>query len=330
MTWWLRPVAIVTGVVLVLVGLLWMFQRRLIYLPDASAVPPAATLVPGASDVVLRDRRRAGSGCLVPAGRPAAPCRPTVLVASGNAGNRQSRAPLAEALAGRRFGVLLLDYRGYGGNPGSPTRSGFGARHQGRADVPDPGGHERSGVDLLRGEPGRRRGCRPGAGISAGRPARSGHRSPTSPPSLGSTIRCCRSGCCCGIVSRSRDHRPSNGADHGDLRDVGRRRAGAAEPGRCRPCADGPIEVVVVPGADHNDRVLLDGTGSDRRRRRAGQPRRLPVTVMRRRARQRCDLGSILAELRCAPRMHDVLSSVHEEGGGPTLMTYRTREVAGR
>jgi hypothetical protein len=121
---WLQLVAIVMGVVLVLVGLLWMFQRRLIYLPDASPVPPAATVLPGASDIVLHTTDGLDLGAWYrPA--PTGSCRPTVIVASGNAGNRQSRAPLAKALAANGFGVLLLDYRGYGGNPGSPSEAGL-------------------------------------------------------------------------------------------------------------------------------------------------------------------------------------------------------------
>jgi fermentation-respiration switch protein FrsA (DUF1100 family) len=121
---WLRLLTIVAGVVLVLVGLLWVFQRRLIYLPDAAAVPPAATVLRGASDVALRT---ADGLDLAAWYLPAAvgPCRPTVIVASGNAGNRQSRAPLAKALADSGFGVLLVDYRGYGGNPGSPSEAGL-------------------------------------------------------------------------------------------------------------------------------------------------------------------------------------------------------------
>ncbi|HLR92956.1 MAG TPA: alpha/beta fold hydrolase, partial [Jiangellaceae bacterium] len=45
----------------------------------------------------------------------------TVLVANGNGGNRAGRAPLAMELRSAGFDVLLFDYRGYGGNPGSPT-----------------------------------------------------------------------------------------------------------------------------------------------------------------------------------------------------------------
>jgi uncharacterized protein len=49
----------------------------------------------------------------------------TVLVANGNAGDRSLRAPLARALAREGFGVLLFDYRGYGGNPGQPSEDGL-------------------------------------------------------------------------------------------------------------------------------------------------------------------------------------------------------------
>jgi len=121
---WLRLVAIVLGVVLVLVGLLWMFQRRLIYLPDPLPVPPAATVLPGASDVMLHTTDGLDLGAWY---RPTSTgsCRPTVIVANGNAGNRQSRAPLAKALADSGFGVLLVDYRGYGGNPGAPSEAGL-------------------------------------------------------------------------------------------------------------------------------------------------------------------------------------------------------------
>ena len=40
---------------------------------------------------------------------------------------RALRVPLARALTGRGFDVLLMEYRGYGGNPGSPTEDGLAA-----------------------------------------------------------------------------------------------------------------------------------------------------------------------------------------------------------
>jgi uncharacterized protein len=115
--------AVPVGVALV-AGLLWLAQRRLIYFPDRAAVPAAATVLPGARDVVLNtsDALRLGAW-LVP---PSAPPRGVAaLVAPGNAGNRLDRAPLARALADAGLTVLLMDYRGYGGNPGSPTQQGL-------------------------------------------------------------------------------------------------------------------------------------------------------------------------------------------------------------
>ena len=50
-----------------------------------------------------------------------------MLVAKGNAGHRGLRAPLAAALARRGLGVLLFAYRGYAGNPGSPSEIGLAA-----------------------------------------------------------------------------------------------------------------------------------------------------------------------------------------------------------
>ena len=52
--------------------------------------------------------------------------RVTVLVLNGNAGNRAHRARLAVALHRHGLQVLLVDYRGYGGNPGSPSETGLG------------------------------------------------------------------------------------------------------------------------------------------------------------------------------------------------------------
>ncbi len=105
------------------VAALWAFQRQLVYLPDRQAVPPAARVLPGASDVVLEteDGLELGAWWL-PAAQAGAPA---VLVASGNGGSRELRAPLARALAEQGLSVLLFDYRGYGGNPGSPTEQGL-------------------------------------------------------------------------------------------------------------------------------------------------------------------------------------------------------------
>lgn len=118
-------------VVVLLAGLalaaLWGLQRQLIYFPDASDVPPAGEVLPGARDVTLKttDGLDLGAWYL-----PADAARDTgmaVLMAPGNGGNRAGRSDLARALGDRGFAVLVIDYRGYGGNPGSPSEDGLAA-----------------------------------------------------------------------------------------------------------------------------------------------------------------------------------------------------------
>lgn len=99
-------------------------QRRLIYFPAPGPVPQAATVFPEARDAVIdtADGIRLGAWYF-----PAASSSSAVLVCNGNGGDRFGRAPLALALNRLGHSVLLFDYRGYGGNPGSPSENGLTA-----------------------------------------------------------------------------------------------------------------------------------------------------------------------------------------------------------
>jgi uncharacterized protein len=124
---------VVVAVLAALLGLLWLFQRRLLYFPTPGPVPPAASVLPGAEDVTFETTdglRLAGWFVPAPPGDPAdraGRARPAVLVCNANAGDRSMRARLAAALARMGLAVLLFDYRGYGGNPGHPTEEGLAA-----------------------------------------------------------------------------------------------------------------------------------------------------------------------------------------------------------
>jgi fermentation-respiration switch protein FrsA (DUF1100 family) len=107
-----------------LLALMWAFERQLIYQPSTAPVAPADSVIPGARDVVLHTSDGLSlAAWFVPAGEP--DLGMAVLVANGNAGDRAVRAPLARALAREGLAVLLFDYRGYGGNPGSPSEDGL-------------------------------------------------------------------------------------------------------------------------------------------------------------------------------------------------------------
>ena len=109
------------------VVMLWALQRQLIYFPDPTPVPPAADVIDGARDVTLHTADGLELGAwFVPATGPV-DTGMAVLVAPGNGGNRAGRAGFAEELSRRGLAVLLMDYRGYGGNPGSPSEDGLAA-----------------------------------------------------------------------------------------------------------------------------------------------------------------------------------------------------------
>jgi uncharacterized protein len=104
---------------------MWALQRRLIYFPDTTAAGEAARTIASARDVTLRTDDGLELGAwLVPA-RPEDDRGWAVLALPGNGGNRSGRAGLAELLSEAGFTVLLVDYRGYGGNPGEPSEDGL-------------------------------------------------------------------------------------------------------------------------------------------------------------------------------------------------------------
>lgn len=107
------------------VGMLTALQRQLIYFPDPTTVPPAGEVIVGARDVTLRTSDGLALGAWFVPANPASDMHMAVLVAPGNGGNRWGRAALAAELSHRGLAVLLMDYRGYGGNPGSPSEDGL-------------------------------------------------------------------------------------------------------------------------------------------------------------------------------------------------------------
>jgi fermentation-respiration switch protein FrsA (DUF1100 family) len=118
----LKGVTVVVLALLMLTAFMYVTQRGSLYFPwrDAVDAPP-----PGveAIEIVTDDDLRLGAW-FIPADGRTEPA-PAVLICNGNAGYRAHRLPLAEALAAQGYHVLLFDYRGYAGNPGSPTEEGL-------------------------------------------------------------------------------------------------------------------------------------------------------------------------------------------------------------
>lgn len=125
----LLAVALVAAVVLVV---LFVTQRSLIYFPGSTSpdtgLPAEAQVIEfeTADGLRLPGWFLPASGRLEGPGADPSP-RPAVLICNGNAGDRSHRLPLAEALSERGYAVLLFDYRGYAGNPGTPSEDGLRA-----------------------------------------------------------------------------------------------------------------------------------------------------------------------------------------------------------
>jgi fermentation-respiration switch protein FrsA (DUF1100 family) len=119
-------VARLLALIMAFLGIVWITQRWLIYFPTADLPAPGAVGLPTASEVAFptADGLTLRAWFVPAAGTDR---RITVLFFSGNGGNRALRAPFAAALAVRGISTLLVDYRGYGGNPGRPTESGLAA-----------------------------------------------------------------------------------------------------------------------------------------------------------------------------------------------------------
>ena len=108
---------------LTILAVLWALQRKLIYFPSAYVPDPASVGLSGADAVSFptSDGLTLNGWYVSRASGP----KDVVLVFNGNAGNRAHRASFADALTRLGAAVMLFDYRGYGGNPGSPTEDGL-------------------------------------------------------------------------------------------------------------------------------------------------------------------------------------------------------------
>jgi fermentation-respiration switch protein FrsA (DUF1100 family) len=115
--------ACIIAIALVLT-VVWTAQRRLIYFPIGGEPGADGHGTHAAVSFPTADGLQLNAWWFAAA---TAPARATVLVFNGNAGNRAYRVPLAEALRRGGLQVLLMDYRGFGGNPGSPSERGLAA-----------------------------------------------------------------------------------------------------------------------------------------------------------------------------------------------------------
>lgn len=105
-----------------LLALMYVFQRALLYFPDAKRVAPAQAGLPPADEVVLTssDDEKLTAWYV-----PAQGDKPIVIYFQGNAEGLSARVNRFTWLTADGTGLLALAYRGFGGSTGKPTEQGL-------------------------------------------------------------------------------------------------------------------------------------------------------------------------------------------------------------
>jgi fermentation-respiration switch protein FrsA (DUF1100 family) len=125
-TAWLlgTPLAAYAG----LLAALYASQRSMVFQPDGVRPDIADAAVPGLRAVQIMT---ADGLPLLAWHRPAPVGQPTLAYFHGNGGSIADRIPRIRRFAAAGWGLLFLDYRGFGGNPGAPSEQGFYADARG-------------------------------------------------------------------------------------------------------------------------------------------------------------------------------------------------------
>lgn len=114
-------VRVLIGIALAYLGalaLLYLFQSRFLYPAMQEVHPPA----PGFTEVKLPT----SDGLTLNAHwQPPEAAQPSVVFFHGNGGSLAGATAETQLLATQGYGILLVNYRGYGGNPGKPSEDGL-------------------------------------------------------------------------------------------------------------------------------------------------------------------------------------------------------------
>jgi len=134
-----------------LVVLMYVLQRNFLYYPENFTPTPAQSDVPEMEEVrfTTQDGVELFAWVAPPSldTQPSMDTKPWVVLFHGNAGSVGARGFKARVFLDAGYGVMLAEYRGYGGNPGTPSEAGL--MHDARAALAYLAGQGVSGQDLV-------------------------------------------------------------------------------------------------------------------------------------------------------------------------------------
>jgi uncharacterized protein len=120
-----RLLAAFAATYMVLCGFMFFYQRHLLYFPASGRQPPDPVRAGVPEIGLVRVETADGLSLLAWFAPPRAAGAPVVLYFHGNGGTIGDRGHKAALLMKAGYGIFLAEYRGYGGNPGSPTEDGL-------------------------------------------------------------------------------------------------------------------------------------------------------------------------------------------------------------
>jgi uncharacterized protein len=116
----IAALGLVAGLYLAVAGYLAVHQREILFIPSRGPLPERP------ADYQARNVAVPGGGTVLVWSIPAAAANePTFVFFSGNAARIIDFAATGEALHAHGYGAVLASYRGYSGNPGSPSEEGL-------------------------------------------------------------------------------------------------------------------------------------------------------------------------------------------------------------
>lgn len=118
----LHVLTVALGAYAIVIAGLYLFQRHLLYHPNTREPDLAQAGVPEMSAVTLSSEDGLKLVSWYAAARDG---QPTLVYFHGNAGHIGHRGFKARPYLDAGWGVMLVGYRGYGGNPGMPSEAGL-------------------------------------------------------------------------------------------------------------------------------------------------------------------------------------------------------------
>lgn len=118
----MKFITVILLIFIILVITAYFLQRSIIYQPSGGRLSLDEWGMTGMKEVILNTH---DGLAIISWYKPASNGKATLVYFQGNAGNIAMRGKIVQPFIEKGYGILLVGYRGYNGNPGQPTEQDF-------------------------------------------------------------------------------------------------------------------------------------------------------------------------------------------------------------